>query len=276
MTSQVPTEQMRAFHRFAIELAREAGSVIREAAGQAVDVYSKGLRDTLTSVDLAAERTIVEAIRDRYPEHDILTEETPASERRSRYQWVIDPLDGTGNFSRGYPCFSTSVALTYDDEPVAGAVYDAMRDHLFAACQGGGATLNGQALQVGSIETMLDTMIGMDWPRDPAGRERALQALERLMPACGSLRVCGSAALGICYVGAGWWDGYWHLTLEAWDAAAASLIVREAGGQVSDLTGREWRPQAGPLLASSGRLHPELLAYIGGGNEKQAERSRSE
>ena len=267
MTSELSTVQAKAFHLFAIELAQAAGSVIREAAGQAVDVYSKGLRDTLTSVDLAAESAIVEAISDRYPEHDILTEETPASERRSRYRWVIDPLDGTGNFSRGYPCFSTSVALTYDDEPVAGAVYDAVRDHLFAACLGGGATLNGQALRVSPVETMLDTMIGMDWPRDPAGREQALQALDRLMPACGSLRICGSAALGICYVGAGWWDGYWHLTLEAWDAAAASLIVREAGGRVTDLTGREWRPQAGPLLASSGRLHRQLLDYIGEGDE---------
>jgi myo-inositol-1(or 4)-monophosphatase len=123
---------------------------------------------------------------------------------------------------------------------------------------------------------MLDTMIGMDWPRDPAGRERALQALERLMPACGSLRVCGSAALGICYVGAGWWDGYWHLTLEAWDAAAAGLIVREAGGQVTDLAGREWRPHAGPLLASSGRLHQQLLAYISERDEAEGGRSRSE
>jgi myo-inositol-1(or 4)-monophosphatase len=266
----VPTGQVEAFYHFAIELAQAAGSVIREAAGQAVDVYSKGLRDTLTTVDLAAERTVVEAIRARYPEHDILTEETPASERRSRYQWVIDPLDGTGNFSRGYPCFSTSVALTHDDEPLAGAVYDAVRDHLFAAYLDGGATLNGQALQVSSVETMLDTMIGMDWPRDPAGREQAMQALERLMPACGSLRVCGSAALGICYVGAGWWDAYWHLTLEAWDAAAASLIVREAGGRVTDLTGREWRPRAGPLLASSGRLHQQFLAYVGGSDEAQA------
>jgi myo-inositol-1(or 4)-monophosphatase len=274
MTSGVSAEQVKAFHHFAIDLARAAGSVIRQAAGQAIDVYSKGLRNTLTSADLAAERTVVEAIRDRYPAHDILTEETPASERRSRYQWVIDPLDGTGNFSRGYPCFSTSVALTRDDEPVAGAVYDATRDQLFAAYLGGGATLNGQRLQVSLVDTMLDTMIGMDWPRDPAGRERAQRALGRLMPACGSLRVCGSAALGICYVGAGWWDGYWHLTLEAWDAAAASLIVREAGGQVTDLAGQAWRPQARPLLASSGRLHGQLLAYIGGCDETQEGRSR--
>jgi len=244
--------------------------VIRERVGRAVDVHRKGLRDVLTEVDLAAERAIVEALRVRYPEHDILTEETRAGARRSRYQWVIDPLDGTGNFVRGYPCFSTSVALAQDDQPIVGAVYDPMSDHLFAAHLGGGATLNGRALQVSAVEVMLDTMIGMDWARDPPTRERALHAIERLAPACGTLRVCGSAALGICYVGAGWWDAYWHLSLQPWDAAAGALIVREAGGQATNLAGEQWRLQSGPLLVSNGRLHGALIAYVGGSREVTA------
>lgn len=270
VTADVPTKEMARLYRFAIEVARAAGAVIREHVGRAVDVHSKGLRDVLTEVDLAAERTIVEAIRVQYPEHDILTEETPAGERRSRYQWVIDPLDGTGNFVRGYPCFSTSVALTQDDQPIVGAVYDPMGDHLFAAHLGGGATLNGRALQVSPVEVMLDTMIGMDWARDPPTRERALHAIERLAPACGTLRVCGSAALGICYVGAGWWDAYWHLSLQPWDAAAGALIVREAGGQATDLAGQRWRLQSGPLLVSNGRLHGALIAYVSGSREAPA------
>jgi myo-inositol-1(or 4)-monophosphatase len=270
VTADVPTEGMEGLYRFAVEVARTAGAVIRERVGRAVDVHSKGLRDVLTEVDLAAERTIVEALRDQYPEHDILTEETRAGARRSRYQWVIDPLDGTGNFVRGYPCFSTSVALTQDDQPIVGAVYDPMGDRLFAAHLGGGATLNGRALQVSAVEVMLDTMIGMDWARDPPTRERALHAIERLAPGCGTLRVCGSAALGICYVGAGWWDAYWHLSLQPWDAAAGALIVREAGGQATNLAGEQWRLQSGPLLVSNGRLHGALIAYVGGSREVTA------
>jgi myo-inositol-1(or 4)-monophosphatase len=256
--------ELEAHYCFAIELARAAGAVIRQEAGRPFDVQSKGLRDVLTAADLRAERTIVDMICARCPDHDILTEEAPAGERRSRYQWVIDPLDGTGNFVRRYPCFSTSVALTHDDQAIVGAVYDPTNDHLFAARLGGGATLNGRALRASLVGTMLDTMVGMDWARDPPTRQRALDAMGRLVPACGTVRVCGSAALGICYVGAGWWDAYWHLSLQPWDAAAGSLIVRQAGGQVTDFTGQPWRPQAGPLLASNGRLHGALLAYLSG------------
>jgi myo-inositol-1(or 4)-monophosphatase len=264
MSFGMSVTEIEAYHRIAIEIVQGAGAVIREHVGRAVDVRSKGLRDVLTAADLAAERAIVEAIHARHPDHDILTEETPAGERQSQYQWVIDPLDGTGNFVRGYPCFSTSIALTVDDRPVVGAVYDPINDRLFAARLGGGATLNGRRLQVSPVETMLDTMIGMDWARDPPTRQRALDAMQRIVPACGTVRVCGSAALGICYVGAGWWDAYWHLSLQPWDAAAGSLIVREAGGRLTDLAGRAWRPQTGPVLASNRRLHGALLTYLGG------------
>ena len=257
----------QAFLQFAVDLARAAGAVIRKGAQRPIDVQSKGLRNLLTNVDLAAERTIVDAIRERYPDHDILTEETTPDQRTSRYRWVIDPLDGTGNFSRGYPCFSTSIGLTLDDEPIAGAVYDPMRGHLFAASLGGGATLNGQPLRASRIDRLLDMLIGMDWTREPRTRERIVCVIARLTPRCGTLRVCGSAVLGICYVGAGWWDAYWHLGLQAWDAAAGALIVREAGGVVTDLSGQPWRPQTGPCLVSNGRLHEAYRALIQQGYE---------
>lgn len=254
--------------QFAVQVARAAGEVIRQGAQRAIDVRSKGLRNLLTDVDLEAERTIVQAIREQHPDHDVLTEETPPEQRASRYCWVIDPLDGTGNFTRRYPCFSTSVALTYDDEPIAGAVYDPMRDHLFAATLGGGAALNGRALSVSQYDRLLDLLIGMDWSRAPKAREEVVRIIAWLTPRCGSMRTCGSAALGICYVGAGWWDAYWHLGLEPWDAAAGALIVREAGGQVTDFSGKRWRPEWGPCLASNGKLHGELCAQVGqGGGE---------
>ena len=251
---------LAAYCDFAVETARAAGAVIRAGAARAIEVHSKGLRNLLTDVDLAAERTIVEAIRARYPAHDVLTEETPPGPRSSRYQWVVDPLDGTGNFARGYPCYSTSIALTLDGASLVGVVYDPMRDQVFCATRGGGATLDGQPLRVSRVDGMLETMIGMDWTRDPVSRAQVLQVVGRLTPRCGTLRVCGSAALGICYVGAGWWDAYWHLSLEPWDAAAAALVVREAGGTVTGRAGEQWQLGAGPLLASSGVLHGELVA----------------
>jgi myo-inositol-1(or 4)-monophosphatase len=239
----------------AIQVAREAGTVIREGAHRTIEVRSKGLRDLLTDVDLAAERTIVATIRARYPEHDIVTEETPPGERSSPFCWIIDPLDGTGNFSRRYPCFSTSIALTRENEPIAGVVYDPLHELLFAASLEGGATLNGRALRVSEADTLLDTMIGMDWTRAPESRRQNVQVFGQLAPLCGTIRVCGSAALSICYVGAGWWDAYWHLELSPWDAAAGALIVREAGGRVTDARGERWTPVTGSCLASNGRVH---------------------
>ena len=247
---------------FAVQVAREAGSVIREGAHRTIEVHSKGLRDLLTDVDLAAERTIVEAIHARYPEHDIVTEETPPGKRTSPYCWIIDPLDGTGNFSRRYPCFSTSIALTHENEPIAGVVYDPLREQRFAASLGGGATLNGRALRVSEVEALLDTMIGMDWTRAPESRRQNVEVLGQLAPLCGTIRVSGSAALSVCYVAAGWWDAYWHLELSPWDAAAGALIVREAGGEVTDASGERWMPVTGPCLASNGRVHKLFVSEV--------------
>jgi myo-inositol-1(or 4)-monophosphatase len=137
-----------------------------------------------------------------------------------------------------------------------------MRDHLYAAALGQGATLNEERLQVSGVDRMLDTIVGMDWSRDADTRSRIAGVIGRQGRECGTLRVCGSAALGICYVGAGWWDAYWHLGLQAWDAAAGALIVREAGGQVTDLQGNRWQPGRGPCLATNGRLHARFQEQI--------------
>jgi myo-inositol-1(or 4)-monophosphatase len=251
----------------ALSAADAAGRVIREGAWRPTGVRSKGLRDLLTDVDLAAERAILGIIRSRHPDHDVLTEESPPGERTSPYRWVIDPLDGTANFAHRYPCFCTSIALTLDDEPIAGVVYDPIREHLFSATLGGGATLNGERLRVGVTENLIEAFIGMDWTRDAPSRERNARIVAQLMPHSCALRICGSAALGICYVGAGWWEAYWHLGPQPWDTAAGTLIVREAGGRVTDLAGGPWRLGTGPYLASNGRLHRQIctqIAYTGG------------
>ena len=246
----------------ALEAAQAAGEVIRASLARPVDVQSKGLRNYVTDVDLEAERVILDVLNRRCPEHDVLTEESPPEARRSRYRWVIDPIDGTLNFTRGHPCFSVSVALTLDDAPLLGVVYDPLRDQCFAARAGQGATCDGVPLHTSGTEAMIEAVIGMDWTRDAASRARNAALIGRLSQSCNVIRSCGSAALALGYVAAGWWDAYWHLSLQPWDAAAGALIVREAGGQVTDLAGRRWELDTAPLLASNGTLHAQLCAEI--------------
>jgi myo-inositol-1(or 4)-monophosphatase len=246
----------------AIEAAQAAGKVILAGLARPVDVQSKGLRNYVTDVDLEAEGAILDVLGRRCPEHDVLTEESPPEMRSSRYRWVIDPIDGTLNYSRGHPCFSVSVALSLDDEPVAGVVYHPLRKQLFAAEAGQGATLEGRPLRVRNTEAMIEAVVGMDWTRDAASRARNAAIIGQLARECNVIRSCGSAALALCYVAAGWWDAYWHLGLQPWDAAAGALIVREAGGQVTDLAGRRWELDMGAILASNGRLHGRLCDEI--------------
>jgi myo-inositol-1(or 4)-monophosphatase len=251
------------FLQFAIETARSAGRIIRQGAtdGQ-FNAQQKGVRNVLTDVDLAAEQAIVQAIRRVHPDHDILTEETPAGQRHSRYQWVIDPLDGTSNFVHGYPCFSTSIALTCDDKPVAGVVYDPIHEYLFAGATGQGAVLNGRPLHVSQVNAFIHAQVGMDWSYDEALCAQTLRVMAEMAAHSGTIRCCGSAALGICYVAAGWWDAYFHLGLSAWDAAAAVLIVREAGGVGTDLTGQRWWLGERACLVSNGTLHAQFCAHV--------------
>ena len=251
---------MKKYLETALSAAHAAGHVIRTGAQRTVNVRTKGLRDLLTDVDLAAERAILDILRSRHPDHDVLTEESPPRQRTSPYRWVIDPLDGTANFAHRYPCFCTSIALTLDDEPIVGVVYDPLREHLFSATLGGGATLNGGPLRVSGTEHLIEAFIGMDWTRDAASRGQNAQIIAQLMPHCYGMRVCGSAVLSICYVGAGWWDAYWHLGPQPWDTAAGTLIVREAGGQVTDLAGEPYHLGTGPYLASNGKLHRKVCA----------------
>lgn len=246
----------------ALEAAMAAGQVIRQGAQRPIDVKSKGLRDYVTDVDLEAERVILAVLGRRCPGHDVLTEESPPDARSSRYRWVIDPLDGTGNFSRRYPSFSTSVALTLDDEPLVGVIYDPMREHVFAAATGQGATLNGAPLRVSATSAMIETFIGMDWARSAEDRARTVSLIDHLSKQCSVLRTCGSAALALCYVAAGWWDVYWHVSIHAWDVAAGAVIVREAGGEVTDLAGQRWVLESAPVLASNGLLHARLCQEI--------------
>ena len=271
----------------AILAAREAGSILLDNLEKPRRIKVKGLRDIVTDADVMAQRAIIEIIQARFPNHDILSEESdPGSkgqavvkggfdqlttsdgqrspERAHRpYTWIVDPLDGTTNYSRRLPCFCTSIALSHQGEVILGVVYDPLRDYLFQAERGKGAYLNGESLRVSQVRSLADALVGFDWARAQAEREVIAQLVARMALQVRTLRTLGAAALGLCYVAAGWLDVYFHFSLRPWDAAAGALIVQEAGGSASDFTGHPWLIGSRRCLASNGLLHDEMQSILG-------------
>jgi myo-inositol-1(or 4)-monophosphatase len=260
----------------AILAAREAGSILLENLKKPRRTKVKGPRDIVTDADVKAQRAIIEIIRSRFPNHDILSEESdPGSKGQaamkggfdklttgSPYTWIVDPLDGTTNYSRRLPCFCTSIALSHQGEIILGVVYDPLRDDLFQAERGKGADLNGESLRVSQLESLADALIGSDWARAQAEREVVAQFLARMALQVRTLRTLGAAALGLCYVATGWLDVYFHFSLMPWDAAAGALIVQEAGGAATDFTGQPWQIHSRRCLASNGLLHDKMLSIL--------------
>ena len=260
--------ELASYLEVAVMAAREAGEQILAGLDGPRQPRYKGFRDIVTDTDLRAERAIVEVIRTRYPNHDIRTEEGSVTEmgagRRQEAEllWLVDPLDGTTNFAHGYPAFCTSLALCHRGETLIGVVYDPLRKHLYAAQSGHGAWLNGSRLQVSAHDLLGDALVALDWARDPVVRGRTVACVAALAPRVATLRALGSAVLALCSVAAGWLEGYFNLALYDWDVAAAQLIIREAGGRVTDLVGEAWQPGLRGCLASNGRLHEKLLAVV--------------
>jgi myo-inositol-1(or 4)-monophosphatase len=213
-------------------IARAAGSVLRERYLQPREIHSKGWRDIYTDADLAAQQTIVDLIRSHDPHAAILAEEGITPPADARLIWVIDPLDGTTNYSRHLPTFSTSIGVVQDGQPIAGAIYDPLHDYLFAAEIDRGATLNGSPLHASQAATSAESIIGLDWGRREQARAIALAWIGRAGMECRTIRAIGSAALGLCYLAAGWIDVYYHNALSPWDGAAGQIIAQEAGAKL--------------------------------------------
>jgi myo-inositol-1(or 4)-monophosphatase len=249
----------------AIEAARQIGQALLEGFGRPQEIRSKGLRDIVTEADLRAQHKAIEIIHSRYPDHDVWAEEGgQIPDGTSDYCWIVDPLDGTTNYSRGYPCFSVSIGLSYRGEVILGAVYDPLRDQLFQAQRGQGAYLNNARIHVRTIERLIDAVVGLDWPRKQDLRSQMAELVAKIAPRVGTLRTSGSAALSLCYVAAGWIDAYLNFTPQPWDAAAASLIIQEAGGTINDLAGLSWHPNSRGCLASNGLIHEAMLTLLTG------------
>lgn len=247
----------------AVEAALAGGAVLRAHWPMSRQVQEKGFRDWVTSADLAAQEAIVGVIRRHAPSDRILAEE--GGERPEGLEgpvWVVDPLDGTTNFARRFPCFSVSVGLLVDGEPVVGAIYDPLKDMLFTGARGRGAFLNGKPIRVSETERLEQALIGLDWGHRNETRGQILGWLSRLAMRCQTVRAIGSAALGMAYVAAGWLDLYFHFALQPWDVAAAAVIVREAGGALHRPDGGPWSFGEPAAVVGNGRLERAVWAAV--------------
>ena len=247
----------------ALDAAQAAGQLICRMWRQPREVRSKGFRDVVTDADIAAQKLITDMIQARFPDHGFLTEEDdgrlPAD---GPIIWVIDPVDGTTNYSRDIPTFCVSIAaVTAAHEVIVGVVYDPLRDEMFSAARGQGAWLNGpsgrrRAIRVSQVDDLSAAIFGLDWSREPELRQAALAALDYYAHRVNDIRAIGAAALALSWVAAGRVDAYLNFQLSPWDLAAASLLIHEAGGELLDLEGRPWTftTYAGGCLAGNGRI----------------------
>jgi myo-inositol-1(or 4)-monophosphatase len=248
---------------FAISVAREAGALLRARVGTGFGVSLKGDINLVTEVDLASEKLILDAIASRYPRHQVLAEEGGLGAITSEHRWIIDPLDGTTNFAHGYPCFAVSIALEYQGKVVLGVVYDPMRDELFAAELKAGASLNNRAIRVSSTAELMRSLLSTGFPYDiKTSNLTNLDHWSNFAMNAQALRRDGAAALDLCYVACGRYDGFWELSLSAWDTAAGALIVEEAGGRVTDFGGAEFSNYKPEIVASNGLIHSRMIEVL--------------
>ena len=258
------------FKKTAIACVQEGGAILLDyhTKLQTLRVQSKGRFDYVTEADLAAQEAIVQLIHSRHPEHDILAEEGNSASGRNVNRWLVDPLDGTTNFIHGFPVFAVSVALECENSIVLGAVYDPCRRELFLAQRGHGATLNGRPIQVSTRRKPGEALVATAFPwREKPSLSSYLKGFTRVFPKVSDIRRGGSAALDLAYVACGRCDGYWELGLSPWDIAAGHLLVKEAGGYISDFGGGSEHIWVGNVIAGNQAIHGFLLEIIRGVRE---------
>jgi myo-inositol-1(or 4)-monophosphatase len=240
-------------------IAREAGALLVHYFHQHLKIEYKGDADLVTAADRAAEVLIRERIRQHWPGHDVLGEEQGLNDQGSEYRWYVDPLDGTTNFAHGYPVFCVSMGLEYRGRVIAAAVYDPTRDELFSAERGMGARLNGEAIHVSKTPVLKESLLATGFPSHKRHKNPNIYFYHQITLHSHGVRRAGSAALDLCNVAAGRFDGFWEFNLNPWDTAAGVLIVQEAGGRVTRFDGSPFELDSRETLASNGLIHDALL-----------------
>jgi len=249
-----------------MEIAREAGRLLRERFRTDFTIAHKGTVNLVTDVDLAAEELIVSRIRKAFPTHSILAEEKHSDALQGGINWVIDPLDGTTNYAHGYPVFSVSIGLEICGELEWGAVFDPLREEFYSARRGHGASCNGTSISVSRVQSLDTSLLATGFPYDIRTDARTnLDNFCVFALRTQGVRRSGSAALDFCHVASGRLDGFWELKLNPWDCAAGYLIVREAGGTVTNFCGRPGSICDREVIASNGLIHEEMISLLTNG-----------
>ena len=255
---------MQPMLNIAVRAARSAGELILRSADSVsrLSVDQKGKNDYASEVDRMAEREIISIIKAAYPEHAILAEES-GKHKGNDFVWIIDPLDGTTNFLHGFPQYSVSIALKYKGKLEVGVVYDPLRDELFTAKRGGGAMLNSRRLRVTNQNSLKGALIGTGFPfKTDRDLDAYLGMFRALTTECAGIRRAGSAALDLAYVAAGRMDGYWEIGIMEWDMAAGILLIKEAGGVVTDFSFNDNYLESGNVIVGSPKMHQLMYQLI--------------
>jgi myo-inositol-1(or 4)-monophosphatase len=255
-------------------IAREAGALLMDYFSQHLKIEYKGEADLVTAADRASEVIIRQRIREQWPTHDVLGEEQGLSDQGSDYRWYIDPLDGTTNFAHGFPVFCVSMGLErrglerrglerrssgQEGERIAAVIYDPTRDELFSAEQGSGANLNGEPIHVSKTAALKESLLATGFPSQKRHKNPNIYFYHQITLHSHGVRRAGSAALDLCNVAAGRFDGFWEFNLNPWDTAAGVLIVQEAGGRVTRFDGSPFELNSHETVASNGLIHDALL-----------------
>lgn len=251
---------MEKFLEVAVQAAREAGAILRAEFSRPKTISYKGEVDLVTESDRRSEAVVIARLREHFPEHSIVAEEGGGGAAAgAKYCWQVDPLDGTTNFAHGYPCFAVSIGLLEEGEPIVAAVLNPVSDELFTAVRGQGAFLNGKPMRVSRVERLSESLVCTGFPPRHRRNSANMNYYWEFTLRSHGVRRDGSAALDLCSVACGRFDAFWEFGLNSWDTAAGMLLVTEAGGMVSDLSGGPYRPGGREILASNGLIHAEMM-----------------
>jgi myo-inositol-1(or 4)-monophosphatase len=242
----------------AVEAAREAGSILLAEFDRPVKIGYKGEVDIVTEADRRSEAAVVGRLHRHFPKHTVVAEEGSGHQGASPFRWYVDPLDGTTNFAHGYPCFCVSIALAENDELLVGVVLNPVNGELFTAVKGEGAYLNNKRIQVSAVSRLATSLLATGFPSQKRTENPNIHYYWQFTLASHGVRRDGSAALDLASVACGRFDGFWEFGLKRWDTAAGTLLVREAGGMVTDFAGRPYQPGDRECLASNRLIHSEM------------------
>ena len=251
--------------RVALKAVKEGGAILMKYFGKIKSIDYKGEINLVTEADQRSEEVILSIIKDSYPNHRILAEETGESGNSSSFKWIIDPLDGTTNYAHGYPCFCVSLAIEYEEEVLYGAVYDPVKDELFTAEKGKGAFINGKAIKTSSTKQLDQSLLCTGFPYDVRDdMDSNILNFRTFLMKAQAVRRDGSAALDLCHTAAGRFDGFWEQKLFPWDVAAGGLLITEAGGKLTNFTGGNFSIYDKEIVASNGLIHNQMVEALNG------------